>query len=326
MTVTGSPAGVVDRGVFRDVVGHFMTGVTVVTTGHDGARFGVTASAVASLSLDPPMVLVCLNRALPTCAAVRTAEHFVINILAHDQGELATQFATRQIDKFRHARVQEARGGVPVIADALAHLECRVVEHVDAATHTVFLAEVEDARSRAGAPLAYFRGAFGRFEHAIDEDGGVVAPLTVQLAWDAYDARAAVECGIVDQVGGRLTRQQIDRLRAAAEATIPWIRGDRFVDLDRYLATNAAFHEMLVHLSGNLALLHGYRRLATADVMARALLHAEGTSDRFTRDHVDLVDALEDGDLAEARRIVLAHAELGKERVTLAIEAAGGRC
>ncbi len=94
----------VDQGVFRNVVGYFMTGVTVITTRDGDQRFGVTASAVSSLSLDPPMLLVCLNRRLPTCDAVTAAGAFVVNILDEEQGELATQFATRAPDKCRGGR------------------------------------------------------------------------------------------------------------------------------------------------------------------------------------------------------------------------------
>lgn len=379
MSRVDSTEAVMDRAVFRDVVGYFMTGVTVITTRDASERYGVTASAVASLSLDPPMVLICLNRNLPTCAAVRETQAFVVNILAEEQGELAKQFATRQIDKFKHARVEEAAVGVPLLADALAHLECRLVESVDAATHTVFLAEVQTARARPGSPLAYFRGTFGRFEQSIDEavyqelrervldrqialgqamsidgladdlgvgrapvyhalqklqseglisadpdKGYVVRPVTVAIAWEAYDARAAIECGVVDQVGERLTTEELQRLRAAAEATVPWIKNNRFVDFDRYLSTNTTFHETLVQLSGNEALVTGYRRLAMAGIMSRALQGVEETNDRFTQDHVDLAKALESSDVETARQIVITHAALGKERVRIAIEAAGG--
>lgn len=371
---------VVDRAVFRDVVGYFMTGVTVITTRDAVERYGVTASAVASLSLDPPMILVCLNRSLPTCGAVRTSGTFAVNILAEDQGELAKQFATRQIDKFQHTRVEEAGVGVPLIADALAHLECRVVESVDAATHTVFMAKVETARARSGSPLAYFRGAFGRFEQSIDEavyqelrervldrkirlgesmsvegladdlavgraavyqalqklqserlitshpeKGYVVTPITVETAWEAYDARAVIECGVVDQVGGRLSADQRRRLREAADATTPWIKNDRFVDFERYLTTNTAFHDTLVELSGNAALVSSYRRLAMAGVMSRALHGVRETHDSFTHDHVDLAEALEAGELDVARAVVLRHSERGKERVKIAIDVAGGQ-
>jgi flavin reductase (DIM6/NTAB) family NADH-FMN oxidoreductase RutF len=151
---------------FREAVGHFTTGVAVITAAHDGVRYGVTASAVTSLSLEPPMLLVCLNRRLATRDALVRAGRFAVNILAADQAELALQFARRAPDKFAGVRVTESAEGVPLLQDALAHLHCTVADPVDAATHTVFLAEVGEVRIRGGDPLAYFRGAFGRFERA----------------------------------------------------------------------------------------------------------------------------------------------------------------
>jgi flavin reductase (DIM6/NTAB) family NADH-FMN oxidoreductase RutF len=152
-----------DQRLFREVVGHFTTGVAVVTTRHGPDRFGVTASAVSSLSLEPPMLLVCLNRALPTCDAISSAGAFAVNILAEGQGELARQFATRHPDKFRGVPVADGDLRLPMLVEALAHLECRVRERVDAATHAVFLGEVQTARALGGSPLTYFRGAFGGF-------------------------------------------------------------------------------------------------------------------------------------------------------------------
>jgi flavin reductase (DIM6/NTAB) family NADH-FMN oxidoreductase RutF len=89
-----------------------------------------------------------------------------VNILAEQHADLATRFATRVPDRFAGVPVLEGEHGVPLLADALAHLQCTAVDPVDAATHTVFLARVRDVRVRAGEPLAYFRGAFGRFERA----------------------------------------------------------------------------------------------------------------------------------------------------------------
>lgn len=100
MSAAATAGPVADRNLFREVVGHYATGVTVITTQDRDERFGVTASAVSSLSLEPPMVLVCLNRKLRTCAAVGARGAFAVNVLDEHQGELATQFATRQPDKF----------------------------------------------------------------------------------------------------------------------------------------------------------------------------------------------------------------------------------
>jgi flavin reductase (DIM6/NTAB) family NADH-FMN oxidoreductase RutF len=158
--------GVMGTDTYREAAGHFTTGVAVITTLHEGRRYGVTASAVTSLSLDPPMLLVCLNRSLATRDAVVATRRFAVNVLAEDQAALAMQFATRAPDKFAGVAVAEGLDGVPLLADALAHLQCTVVDPVDAATHTVLLAEVDATSIATGSPLAYFRGSFGRFEMA----------------------------------------------------------------------------------------------------------------------------------------------------------------
>jgi 4-nitrophenol 2-monooxygenase / 4-nitrocatechol 4-monooxygenase, reductase component len=155
-----------EQDAFREAVGHFTTGVAVVTTTCDGVRFGVTASAVSSLSLEPPMLLVCLNRRLATRDALVATRHFAVNILAEDQAALALRFARPAADRFAGVAVEFDEHGVPLLLDALARLKCTVVQPVDAATHTVFLAEVRSAWAAGGSPLAYFRGTFGRFERA----------------------------------------------------------------------------------------------------------------------------------------------------------------
>ena len=159
----------VDRDLYRDVIGHFASGVTVITTRHNDANFGITASAVASLSLDPPMLLVCVNQKTGTRHAIAESRAFAVNILHEDQGELAARFARPDTDKYRGVKISYGELGEPLLEDVLAHLECRVAEEVTAGTHSVFLAEVQRAQAEEGTPLTYFRGQFGRFQEATDE-------------------------------------------------------------------------------------------------------------------------------------------------------------
>ena len=160
---------VADQQVFRDVIGRFTSGVTVITTAVDGARFGTTASAFSSLSMDPPMVLVCLNKTSETQAAVLAAGAFVVNILSEGQQDLAFRFA-RKGDKFGDLEHGTGRHGVPVLHGTLAHLECEVGETVTGGTHTVFLANVTVAAGHDGTPLTYYRGRFGRLESVREEE------------------------------------------------------------------------------------------------------------------------------------------------------------
>ena len=162
-------APAVDGAVFRQVIGNFMSGVVVITTEHADVQYGMTVSAVSSLSLDPPMLLVCLNARSGTQEAVRSAGRFAVNILAEDQSHLAERFASSgTAGKFRGIPTRAGSTGVPLLADALAVVECRVVEVVTGGTHRVFLAEVVHAETTEGSPLAYFRGSFGKFELAQD--------------------------------------------------------------------------------------------------------------------------------------------------------------
>jgi 4-nitrophenol 2-monooxygenase / 4-nitrocatechol 4-monooxygenase, reductase component len=143
---------------FREVISHFASGVTVVTALHEGRAYGTTASAVTSLSLEPPMLLVCLNLRSATQAVLHATRAFGVNILDEQQGAVAERFATAAgAEKFAGLPLRRGELGVPLLADALAYCECRVVEDVTAGTHRVFLAEVVDAAAHEGAPLTYYR-------------------------------------------------------------------------------------------------------------------------------------------------------------------------
>ena len=158
-----------DSNEFRDIIGRFASGVTVITVEHEEQPYGATASAVCSLSLEPPMLLVCLNKSSSTAQAIAAARRFAVNILGEGQADAAMRFAGKG-DKFAGQRIVRGVAGQPLLGDALAKLECRVVEEVTGGTHTVFLGEVEQATGRHGAPLAYFRGQFGRLELKHDDE------------------------------------------------------------------------------------------------------------------------------------------------------------
>jgi flavin reductase (DIM6/NTAB) family NADH-FMN oxidoreductase RutF len=145
---------------FRDVIGHFASGVTIVTATERDAPLGTTASAVCSLSLEPPMVVVCMNRTSKTGQAIARVGRFAINVLAEHQQPLARHFASKDPDKFAGLGTTAGATGAPLLDEAVAHLECVVTDEVEGGTHTVFLAEVQAATAHGGEPLAYFRGEF----------------------------------------------------------------------------------------------------------------------------------------------------------------------
>jgi|tagenome__1003787_1003787.scaffolds.fasta_scaffold20989836_9 4-nitrophenol 2-monooxygenase / 4-nitrocatechol 4-monooxygenase, reductase component len=154
---------------FREVISHFASGVTVITALHDARPFGTTASAVSSLSLEPPMLLICMNKQSETGRAVAASRRFGVNILGANQVDLAERFAQKGDDKFAGVPVSPGQWGEPLFSEALATLECRVAEETSGGTHYVFLAEVVSGTARGGAPLAYFKGEFGRLELTRDQ-------------------------------------------------------------------------------------------------------------------------------------------------------------
>ncbi|HWI71333.1 MAG TPA: flavin reductase family protein [Baekduia sp.] len=148
--------------VFKEAMGRFVSGVTVVTAVDGGRPVGTTANAVSSLSAEPPMLIICMNRTSTTGAAIRASGCFAVNVLAEDQADLAQRFATKDPDKFQGVDARPGLDGVPLLSGSLATLECRVVEEAVGGTHSVFLAEVATASAREGAPLTYYRSQFGR--------------------------------------------------------------------------------------------------------------------------------------------------------------------
>ncbi|NHC41513.1 flavin reductase family protein [Bacillus sp. MM2020_1] len=149
---------------FKQVIGHFASGVSIITVRNNGVDFGITASAVCSVSVDPPMLLVCINKNTGTCHAISAAESFTVNIVNDTQKELALRFARANTDKFAGVDFSYGELGNPVLSQTLATLECRVVEEVAGGTHSVFLSEVLKANGADGDPLVYYRGKFGKFE------------------------------------------------------------------------------------------------------------------------------------------------------------------
>lgn len=145
---------------FKEAISRFTTGVSIISTSVDGRQTGMTASAVASLSLDPLQLLVCIRSDLPTRHAIEEAGAFAVNVLAEDQDYLALHFARRQEDKFAGLTVREGYS-VPVLETSMAFFVCRVAEAVPGGDHTIFIGDVIDCgHSEAVEPLVYFSRRF----------------------------------------------------------------------------------------------------------------------------------------------------------------------
>jgi flavin reductase (DIM6/NTAB) family NADH-FMN oxidoreductase RutF len=155
----------VDQHQFRRVMGHFATGVTVLTTALGDELHGMTANALCSVSLDPLLVLVCVNKQARTHVILSESGVFALNVLAEEQEHFSRLFADDTVDPSHSLTDLSHRRGVtgaPILTDCLAFVECRVVAAYPGGDHTIFVGAVEDAGVlREGRPLIFFRGAYG---------------------------------------------------------------------------------------------------------------------------------------------------------------------
>ncbi|MBI4492279.1 MAG: flavin reductase [Chloroflexi bacterium] len=150
---------------FRKVIGNFATGVTVLTTVTPVGVYGMTANAVTSLSLEPTLVLVCIDRQATTHDYVQRSKVFALNILSEAQQDLSRLFARPDSTPERALATVEyepAASGSPILRGALAYLDCRVVAEYPGGDHTIFVGEVDEAAVVEGeaAPLIFFRGQY----------------------------------------------------------------------------------------------------------------------------------------------------------------------
>lgn len=150
----------IDDARFKDAMSHFTSGVTVVTTEHDGTSYGMTVASFASLSLHPPLVLVCVERTVKTHDALHAAGKFGVSILSSEQAAVSNRFASKSDDKFAGMNVRRGEHGVPLVEGAICTLECRVHSELPGGDHTIFVGEVLDAQMGEGAPLVYYRSAY----------------------------------------------------------------------------------------------------------------------------------------------------------------------
>jgi flavin reductase len=152
---------------FRRAMGCFATGVTIITVSLDGEVHGMTANAFASVSLDPPLVLVCVDKRAITHTHLRQKKRFGINVLAEDQRAISEYYANpdrthERAEAEAGARFDRTAHGTPMLRGALAYLECRLHSAREAGDHTIFIAEVEDVVAKEGDPLLFFRGKYRR--------------------------------------------------------------------------------------------------------------------------------------------------------------------
>lgn len=182
----------IDAKAFRQALGNYPTGVTVVTTtDSDGTPRGLTANSFTSVSLDPALVLVCLGKTTASHPVFMQAEHFAVNILAEDQRDISGLFASKAPDKFSQAAWQRGATGAPLIDGCVAWFDCTVHQRVDAGDHTILIGQVQDMGQRTARPLGYAQGAYVGFQLA-------------QAAQEAASAHQALTAALIETPQGVL--------------------------------------------------------------------------------------------------------------------------
>ena len=155
----------IDPAAFRSVLGRFASGVTVVTTlDQKGRDCGMTVSAFSSVSLDPPLILICIGHDASIFEVISSARTFAVNILSQEQEAISRRFAEREIDRFDGLGYSRGTMGLALLDDTLAWLECETVARHEAGDHLIIIGRVESAAARDMRPLLYYRGGYAELE------------------------------------------------------------------------------------------------------------------------------------------------------------------
>jgi (E)-2-((N-methylformamido)methylene)succinate hydrolase len=187
-----TPVATIDPRDLRTAFGTFMTGVTVVTTREtNGNLRGFTANSFSSVSLEPPLLLICLSKAAASSDAFSTARRFAVNILAENQKDISGIFASKRPDKFTGLDWNEGPDGTPVLAGVAAWFECLRHEIIDAGDHIILIGRVTNYAHNTASPLGYARG--GYFTLGLE-----------QSAVNALSQASRAEVGAILECGGRL--------------------------------------------------------------------------------------------------------------------------
>lgn len=155
----------IDPDTFRAILGRFAAGVTVVTLRDDaGVDHGMTVSAFASVSLEPPLVLACIGNDSQMAPSLAGAHHYGVSILASTQEALSRRFSDVLPDRFAGIGFQRGKSGVVLLDDALATLDCTIVAKHPAGDHTIVIGQVDEGSMRHATPLLYYRGGYAQLE------------------------------------------------------------------------------------------------------------------------------------------------------------------
>lgn len=201
----------IDPTVFRETLGHYPTGVAVVTgIADDGLPAGMVVGSFTSVSLDPPLVAFLPTRDSGSFARLRTGQTFCVNVLAADQEQTCRRFASRAIDKFEDISWSPAPGGAPILDGAVSWIECTYEDVLEGGDHYIVLGRVRHLSvARPSLPLLFFQGGYGRFAPpslvAPSHPDLIHAVRLAELARDDIEQLSAehgVDCAVLAKVGG----------------------------------------------------------------------------------------------------------------------------
>jgi 3-hydroxy-9,10-secoandrosta-1,3,5(10)-triene-9,17-dione monooxygenase reductase component len=154
-----------DPAAIRTVLGHFATGVAIVTADDGGQPVGMACNSFTSLSLEPQLVLFCAAKSSTTWPRIQAAQKWAANILGEDGEEICRLFAEKGADRFAHIAYSTGRSGAPLLEAAIAFVDCETIEEHDAGDHVIVVGRVlELGYAPEGKPLLFYRGGYGRFD------------------------------------------------------------------------------------------------------------------------------------------------------------------
>ncbi len=147
-------------------MGHFATGVTVITTKDKaGTPIGLTANAFTSLSLNPPLVLICIDKTVQCYSCFEESKVFAVNLLSEEQEEISRRFATKGIEKFTGIKWHRGENGIALLDGAMGYVECKILRSYEGGDHTIYLGEIVNATASGDRPLIFFKGRYHRLPY-----------------------------------------------------------------------------------------------------------------------------------------------------------------
>jgi 3-hydroxy-9,10-secoandrosta-1,3,5(10)-triene-9,17-dione monooxygenase reductase component len=154
-----------EASTMRTVLGHFATGVTIVTAMYEGEPVGMACNSFTSVSLDPPLVLFCAAKSSSTWPKIQAAGKWAVNVLGEDDEEVCRLFAQKDADRFAHMTFRPGISGAPILDRTLAFVDCVTDAEHDAGDHEIVVGRVlELGYQSEGKPLLFYRGGYGRYE------------------------------------------------------------------------------------------------------------------------------------------------------------------